>query len=307
MKDERIIAIREKVCTESYLAEDNLESAVILFEGEKYRASIPLFRDSLLRRIKALLMLSHDDLPDDSRLVDFYHQTEISKKIKLDIGLNEVFTKLKNAEQDSIENPLSISKESIKNLDICYKQIENFSVQANKLIKKSLLTTKESKKKKIFRMLTILIPACIIAIPVLASIIPWLVSLGNGLTVSYFADQKFERLIETYKVKNIYFDWGEGSIISHYFNNVYIRWNGKIKAPRSGKYDFMTISDDGVRVWIDGNLIIDNWEIQWNNRTRAEINLEKGYHRIKVEFFEAEGSALIKLLWKIPGMQKHQY
>ncbi|UCC39472.1 MAG: hypothetical protein JSV96_17080 [Candidatus Aminicenantes bacterium] len=306
MKDERIIAVREKIHTEFAVAEDNLESAVLLYDSEKYRICIPLFRDSLLGGIKALLMLSSDELPEDSLLVDSYNQTEISKKIKLEVGLNEVLTKLRNAEQDSIENPLSISKESIKNLDVCYKQIENFSAQANKLIKKSLLTTKEFKKKSFIRKITITISACILAIPVLVSIISWLVSLGNGLTVSYFSDQNFENLIKTDKDKEINFDWGEGSIISDYFNNIYIRWAGRIKAPKSGEYDFMTISDDGVRVWIDDNLIIDDWQIHWNNKTRAKINLEKGYHRIRVDYFEAEGGAVIKLLWKVPRGHEHE-
>ena len=98
MKDERILAIREEVVEVFAIAEDNFESADLLYESEKYRASIPFLRDSVLSGIKALLMPYIDDLPDDSLLVDSYYQTEISKEIKLDIGLNEVLEKLRNAE-----------------------------------------------------------------------------------------------------------------------------------------------------------------------------------------------------------------
>jgi len=306
MKDERIIVIREKVNTEFALAEDNFESADLLYESEKYRTSIPLFRDSVLCGIKALLMLSLDDLPDDSLLVGSYYQSEISKEIKLDIGLNEVLTKLRKAEQDSIEHPLSISKESIKNLDICYKQIENFLAKASRLTKKSLLTTKEIKRRKYVRKLTITAFAGIVTIFVLANIIHFILTLGNGLSGEYFADQNFSQLIKTRKDKKIDFDWSIENIINNYSDNVSIRWSGKIKAPRSGEYEFITISDDGARVWIDDKLIIDDWNVHASEERRVKTNLEKGYHGIKVEYFEGEGFANMTLMWIIPGKKKQE-
>jgi len=306
MKDERIIVIREKVHKEFALAEDNLESAVVLYEAEKYRASIPLFRDSILSGTKALLMLSLDDLPDDSLLVDSYYQTEISKEIKLGIGLNEVLTKLRNVEQDSIEHPLSISKESFKNLDICYKQTENFLGKARKVIKKSLITTKEIKKRKFILKLIATTSAGIVTIFVLVKIILWLLMLGKGLSGEYFAGQNFEKLIKTRIDKKIDFNWVLGRIVKNYSDNVSVRWNGKIKAPRSGEYKFITRSDDGVRVWIDDKLIIDVWRILAPEENRARINLDKGYHRIKVEYFEKGGDAFVKLMWIIPGKQKQK-
>ena len=57
MKDKRILAVREKVFEIFGIAGDKLQSADILYESEKYRESIPLFRDSALYGIKALLML----------------------------------------------------------------------------------------------------------------------------------------------------------------------------------------------------------------------------------------------------------
>jgi len=306
MDDERIIAIREKVFAEIAIAEENFESAALLHESEKYRTTIPLFRDSVLSGVKALLMLYLDDLPDDSLLVDSYYQKEISEEIKLDIGLNEVLTKLRNTEQDSIDHPLKISKESIKDLDICYRHIENFLAKAGKLIKKSLLTKKEIKKKKFVRKLIITVSAAIVAMIVLVKIILWLVTLGNGLSGKYFAGQNFEELIKTRKDKKINFDWGGRNIINNYFDDVSIRWSGKIKAPRSGEYEFITRSDDGARLWIDDKLIIDDWEEHAEEDRSAKINLEKGYHSIKVEYFDAKLFASMKLMWVIPGKQKQK-
>lgn len=302
MDDQRIIAIREKVFKEFAAAEENYESAILLFESEKYRTSIPLFKDSILSGTKALLMLSHDELSDDSLLIDTYNQTETSKELKLDIELNVILTKLKNAEKDSIDPPLA--KKTIKDLDICAKQIESFLTRANRLIKRTLLTKKELEKKQVIRKLVIACSAVVIAVLLLAKIISVLLTLGNGLTGRYFADQKFEKHIETRKDRKIDFDWGLGAIVDDYYDNVSIIWDGKIKTPRNGDYQFTTRSDDGARLWIDDRLIIDDWRKHAVEDQSASIYLEKGYHDIKIEYFDEGGYAVMKLLWIIPGTRR---
>ncbi|GAF95969.1 unnamed protein product, partial [marine sediment metagenome] len=186
------------------------------------------------------------------------------------------------------------------------KQMENFLAKASKLINKSLLTTQKINKRKYVRKLIIILFAGIAAIFVLAKIILIILTLRNGLSGKYFADQNFEELIKTRIDKKIDYDWGDGSIIKNYSDNVYIRWNGKIKAPRSGEYRFITRSDDGVRVWIDDKLIIDDWRRHGVEEHRGKINLEKGYHRIKVEYFEAEGFASMRLMWILPGAERQK-
>ena len=304
MKDERILAVREKVLKIFAIAGDKLQSADLLYESEKHRESIPLLRDSVLYAIKSLLMLSADHLPDDSLLVDSYHQTETSKEIKLDLSLNKIIKKLRNAEQDSIEHPLSLSEKSIKDLDACKKQIKDFLAKANRVIKKSLSTTQEIKKRKFARKLIIVTYATIVVIFIAVKAILWLATLGNGLVGNYFADQELERFVKKRKDKEINFEWGNENIIENYFDDVSVRWTGKIRAPRTGEYQFIARSDDGARLWIDDKLIIDVCRQQPPENHRAEINLEKGYNRIKIEYFERVGGATMKLLWMIPGTQK---
>ena len=302
MDNERIIAVREKVLKEFTTAKENYESAVLLFESEKYRTSIPLFRDSIMSGTKALLMLSHDELPDDSLLIGAYYQAEISKELKLDIELNEILAQLKNAEKDSFDPPLS--RKSIKDLDFCAKQIESFLTRANRLIKRALLTKKEIEKKQAARKLVIACSAVVVSVLVLAKIISILLTLGNGLTGRYFADQKFEKIIKTRKDRKINFDWNLGPIIDDYYDNVSVTWDGEIKAPRNGEYRFTTRSDDGVRLWIDDRLIIDDWRKHAVEDQSNSIYLEKGYHDIKIEYFDVGGHAVMKLLWIIPGTQR---
>ena len=308
MDDKKIIAIREKAKHTFALAEDSFESASILYEAEKYRAAIPVLKDSLFGGIKALLLIDLDELPDNSLLMDSYHNSEIRKKIKSDIDVTDVFTKLKKIEQHSKDQPLTISRESIKDLDLCYKHIENFLTQARKIIEKLLLTTKEIKKKKFIRKVAITSVAAVVGILVLIKIILWILTLGKGLSGQYFSGQNFNNIIETRIDKKIDFDWGAGRIIKDFSDNVSIRWSGKIKAPKNGEYLFMTKSDDGVRLWIDDKLIIDDWRLHGAEYNKKSINIKKGSHKIKIEYFEdgGDGPACMRLMWIIPGMKKEQ-
>ncbi len=64
----------------------------------------------------------------------------------------------------------------------------------------------------------------------------------------------------------------------------------------AGRYRFATTTDDGVRLWIDNQLIIDHWSDQakpWS----SEITLTAGNHLIKMEYFQRDGAALAILTW----------
>lgn len=61
-----------------------------------------------------------------------------------------------------------------------------------------------------------------------------------------------------------------------------------------GTFEVSTISDDGVRVWIDGKLVIDNWTWHGPTLDKATVTLAKGKHAVKVEHFEIDGYAQLK-------------
>ena len=74
-------------------------------------------------------------------------------------------------------------------------------------------------------------------------------------------------------------------------------WTGKLKVPFEDNYTFYTTSDDGVRLWIDEKLIINNWTDHPATEDRGSVNLTTGNYDIKLEFYENRGWAAIKLLW----------
>ena len=78
------------------------------------------------------------------------------------------------------------------------------------------------------------------------------------------------------------------------------RWTGRIVAPQDGDYTFYLYCDNGVRLYIDGKLVIDWWVNDWDKEQRsAPITLKKGEaHDFKLEWFEATGGSHITLRWK---------
>ncbi|WP_245237015.1 PA14 domain-containing protein, partial [Paenibacillus ihuae] len=84
-----------------------------------------------------------------------------------------------------------------------------------------------------------------------------------------------------------------------------VRWSGKIKPLYSETYQIYTSSDDGVRVWVNGSLIIDSWVKQSGTERMGSINLQAGQlYDIKVEYYENQGDARAKLMWESPSQLK---
>lgn len=105
----------------------------------------------------------------------------------------------------------------------------------------------------------------------------------------------------------INFNWGDGSPDPALGNDAFsVRWTGSIEAQFTESYTFYARADDGVRLWIAGNLIIDKWIDQgvteWPS---APVPLVKGErYSLKMEFYENGGSAQVDLLWSSPSTHK---
>jgi len=67
-----------------------------------------------------------------------------------------------------------------------------------------------------------------------------------------------------------------------------------LKLPK-GRYELRTVSDDGVRVRVDGKLLLENWTWHGPTEDRAEVDLAGGEHRFEVDHFEIDGWAVLAL------------
>ena len=94
---------------------------------------------------------------------------------------------------------------------------------------------------------------------------------------------------------NIDFDWGTGSpdpkVPADDFS---VSWTISRDLP-AGTYRFSIWVDDGVRMWVDDQLIIDDWREGSTRNVTADLNLAGGTHSARVEYFEATDAAVIQL------------
>lgn len=89
-------------------------------------------------------------------------------------------------------------------------------------------------------------------------------------------------------------------------DNYSVRWTGKLDAPNSGKYQLGLRGNDGFRLYLNGKLLIDNWEkLSYSTKT-VDVDFVKGQKSdIVVEFHENRGEANIELIWNY-GLNNYQ-
>lgn len=81
-------------------------------------------------------------------------------------------------------------------------------------------------------------------------------------------------------------------------------FEGLIRIPVDGIYNFYISSDDGSKLFIDDKTAIDNDGLHGIAEKNSEVPLAKGYHKIKILFFERSGGDDLQVQWKGPGFQK---
>ncbi|HLL95782.1 MAG TPA: PA14 domain-containing protein, partial [Spirosoma sp.] len=87
------------------------------------------------------------------------------------------------------------------------------------------------------------------------------------------------------------------------------RWTGFIEAPRTGTYTIKALNDDGSRVWVNNQLLINDWQVHpWAMPQYGQIYMEAGkQYPVKIELYQAWFAASVKLLWIVPGQVQSQY
>lgn len=123
---------------------------------------------------------------------------------------------------------------------------------------------------------------------------------GNGLQGYYFSDRNMTNQTSKKVDKKIDMTFKSSGIFDH--NGFSVRWLGKIQPLYSENYIFRTVSDDGVRLWINGQLIIDRWNDNSDNEGAGAIALTAGQsYDIKIEYYNNRGSARVSLYWSSPS------
>lgn len=127
--------------------------------------------------------------------------------------------------------------------------------------------------------------------------------VGTGLLATYYSGNNFDTLAGQRIDSQLNFNWDTGQAplgVGDYFS---VRWTGQIEGKITGDCTIASRSDDGFRVYIDGNLIIDVWFAHAPRWDYAyNVPFEEGVKQdITVEFFENGGHAVAELYWECEG------
>jgi YVTN family beta-propeller protein len=132
---------------------------------------------------------------------------------------------------------------------------------------------------------------------------------GTGLTASYFNNIALTGTPVLTRNEAVDFGWGSGSPATGVvnINNFSARWNGTFYAATTGSYRFQTVSDDGVRLWVNGVQVINNWsDHAATTNTSADVVLTAGrFYTIRMEYYEKGGQAVARLRWRQPGQTSY--
>ncbi len=102
---------------------------------------------------------------------------------------------------------------------------------------------------------------------------------------------------------SINFTWGTGSPGSGIpSDNFSVRWTRSLYFDVN-TYRFHLIIDDGARLWIDGQLLIDEWHDAAVREATGDFALTQGTHTIRVDYYERTGNATAQLWWEIAPAQ----
>jgi hypothetical protein len=130
---------------------------------------------------------------------------------------------------------------------------------------------------------------------------------NNGAKAEYFnntdlsGDPVFTRIDP-----KIDFVWGTDSPDPLLTVNFSVRWTAEIQVPASDTYTFYSITDDNARLWVEGKLLVDNWDSDnaWAFEDEGSIYLEAGWASLRMEYFNEGGDAIAQLKWESSTMPR---
>ncbi|MFB0553418.1 MAG: PA14 domain-containing protein, partial [Phycisphaerae bacterium] len=133
---------------------------------------------------------------------------------------------------------------------------------------------------------------------------------AEGLIGDYYhgsASDAWDDLVMERLDPTVDFSWGDGSPEPGVVNvdNFKVRWTGEVEIPSTGTYTFHTQTDDGVRLWVNDILVLENWTDHGSTLDSGDIDLKGGQrYPIKLEWYENGGGAICQLYWEGPKIAR---
>jgi len=132
-------------------------------------------------------------------------------------------------------------------------------------------------------------------------------STGTGLSATYYDNSDFTGTSVTRTDPTVDFNWADQAPAAGIGADTFsIRWTGRVRAQHSETYTFYTFTNDGVRLWVEGELLVDKWVqqsggIEWS----AQMDLQAGrWYTVQMDYYENLGFSTARLLWSSPSTAK---
>jgi len=134
---------------------------------------------------------------------------------------------------------------------------------------------------------------------------------AGGLTGSYFAGEHFEHLVGRRVDAKVDIEIPSGAKDANQTifpelpadGNVSVRWEGDVVPNETGDYQLETFFNNGLKLWVDGQLVISHWRQGWLPWwSVAKVHFEAGHHyHLKMEWTKEQGMETVQLFWKTPS------
>jgi len=131
--------------------------------------------------------------------------------------------------------------------------------------------------------------------------------VGGGVRGDYYKGMNFENFVLTRTDTQINFNWGDPGNPDPAVgdDNFSARWTGEVEVAFTETYTFYATGDDGIRLWVDGQQLVDGWVDQGATEYRGTIDLVAGQtYSLIMEYYENTGGTTAELRWSSPSTPK---
>lgn len=129
--------------------------------------------------------------------------------------------------------------------------------------------------------------------------------MPRGFIGKYYANKDCTKFVSERIDGNIDFNWGDEAAMPDMPRDLFgVVWNGSLLVETPGEYTFWLASDDGSRLRVDGELVIDNWGDHGMSEKQHTMYLAAGLHGLIARVYDSGGDCAIKLEYAGPGIAR---
>ncbi|PIF31718.1 hexosaminidase [Flavobacterium sp. 9] len=133
----------------------------------------------------------------------------------------------------------------------------------------------------------------------------------KGLKFDYYTGTLFQQVQDLDLAKPVNSGIFEGAISSEKWKTkteryIGLKFDGYIFIPETANYTISTLSDDGSKLFIDNELVVNNDGIHWLNEAYGAVKLEKGFHKINIGYFDQIGGTTLTCFIQQEGKEKQE-